>query len=105
MDIDGLWRSLSFTQLTSGLPTLVPEIGTEFEFYKAQKSLFMPRIGLAYRPTDDWVLRSGFGIYYNVHQLNNYTILNLNPPKSGTSNFTNSRRRAAGLPTAPVSPC
>ncbi len=90
VDIDGLWRSLSFTQLTSGLPTLVPEIGTEFEFYKAQTSLFMPRIGLAYRPAEDWVLRSGFGIYYNVHQLNNYTILNLNPPKSGTSNFTNS---------------
>jgi Carboxypeptidase regulatory-like domain/TonB dependent receptor len=89
VDIDGLWRSLSFTQLTNGLPTLVPNIGTEFEFYEGQKTLFMPRIGVAYRPTDDWVVRSGFGIYYNVHQLNNYTILNLNPPKSGTSTFTN----------------
>jgi hypothetical protein len=33
------------------------------------------------------VVRSGFGLYYNVHQLNNYTILNLNPPLSGSSAF------------------
>jgi hypothetical protein len=87
VDILGLWRSLSFTQLTNGLPTVVPNIGEEYEFYEAQKTLFMPRLGFAYRWTDDWVFRGGFGIYYNVHQLNNYTILNLNPPKSGTSNF------------------
>jgi hypothetical protein len=64
----------------------------------------MPRLGLAYRPTDDWVLRSGFGIYYNVHQLNNYTILNLNPPKSGTSNFTNTSAggKITNSPTQPV---
>ncbi len=104
VDIDGLWRSLSFTELTNGLPTLIPDIGTEFEFYKPQKTLFMPRLGLAYRPTDDWVLRSGFGIYYNVHQLNNYTILNLNPPKSGTSNFTNTSAggKITNSPTQPV---
>ncbi len=89
VDIEGLWRSLSFTQLTNGLPTVIPAIGTEFQFYQAQKDLFMPRLGFAYRPTDNWVLRGGFGIYYNVHQLNNYTILNLNPPKSGTSTFVN----------------
>ncbi len=88
-DIKGLWRSLSLTTLTNGLPTLVPAIGTPFEFYEPQKRLFMPRIGIAYRATDNWVFRLGGGIYYNVHQLNNYTILNLNPPKSGTSTFTN----------------
>ena len=104
VDIDGLWRSLSFTELTGGLPTLIPTIGTEFEFYEAQKTLFMPRLGIAYRPTDDWVVRSGFGIYYNVHQLNNYTILNLNPPKSGTSTFTNtsSGGKITNSPSQPV---
>src|SRR5206468_2196723 len=35
------------------------------------------------------VIRSGYGIYYNVHQLNNYTILNLNPPLSGSTPFSN----------------
>ena len=90
VDIKGLWRSLSFEQQVNGVPTVIPNIGTEYEFYKSQKTLFMPRLGFAYRWTDDWVFRGGFGIYYNVHQLNNYTILNLNPPKSGTSNFANS---------------
>ncbi len=90
VDIKGLWRSLSLTERTNGLPTLIPNIGTEYAFYKPSKKQFLPRLGIAYRPTDNWVLRAGFGIYYNVHQLNNYTILNLNPPKSGTANFANS---------------
>lgn len=103
IDVDGLWRSLSFEQRTNGLPTVIPNIGEPYEFYDAQKTLFMPRIGIAYRPTDEWVIRGGFGIYYNVHQLNNFTILNLNPPKSGTSNFINSATggrvtNAAGQP-------
>lgn len=103
VDIKGLWRSLSFEQQVNGVPTVIPNIGTELEFYKSQKKLFMPRLGFAYRWTDDWVFRGGFGIYYNVHQLNNYTILNLNPPKSGTSNFANSSTggritNAAGQP-------
>ena len=90
VDVKGLWRSLSFDTRTGGLPTVVPNIGTEYQFYKPQKALFMPRLGFAYRPSDNWVIRGGGGIYNNVHQLNNYTILNLNPPKSGTSNFANS---------------
>jgi hypothetical protein len=104
VDIEGLWRSMSFRELTNGLPTLVPAIGTEKEFYEAQKTLFMPRIGIAYRPSDDWVVRAGFGIYYNVHQLNNYTILNLNPPKSGTSTFANTATggRITNSPNQPI---
>ncbi len=104
VDIKGLWRSLSFQTLTNGLPTVIPNIGTEYKFYPGQKSLFMPRLGIAYRPTDNWVVRAGFGIYYNVHQLNNYTILNLNPPKSGTSNFANSATggKITNSPTQPV---
>ena len=57
----------------------------------------MPRIGLAYGLTDDWVIRSGFGIYYNVHQLNNYSILNLNPPLSGSSAFANTISTASSF--------
>ncbi|MFN7930632.1 MAG: TonB-dependent receptor [Blastocatellia bacterium] len=90
VDITGLWRSLSFTTRTNNLPTVIPNIGQEYAFYEPNKKLFMPRLGFAYRPTDNWVVRGGLGIYYNVHQLNNYTILNLNPPKSGTANFANS---------------
>ena len=104
IDVQGLWRSLSFSTLTNGLPTLIPAIGTPFEFYDAQRTLFMPRVGFAYRWTDDWVFRGGFGIYYNVHQLNNYTILNLNPPKSGSSTFNNAtlNGKINNSPTQPI---
>ena len=88
VDIDGLWRSLSFKQSVNGVPTMIPNIRTPYAFYNPEKKNFAPRIGLAYRVTDKWVMRSGFGIYYNVQQLNNYTILNLNPPLSGSSAFT-----------------
>lgn len=89
-DIAGLWRSLILSQpLGQGVPVLGPPIRTPFAFYKPQRDLFMPRIGIAYRLTDRWVMRTGYGIYYNVHQLNNYTILNLNPPLSGSTLFVN----------------
>lgn len=89
-DVQGLWRSAEWRNGLNNPPQFVPDqIRTTYDFYKPQRDMFMPRIGLAYRLTDDWVIRSGFGIFYNVHQLNNYTILNLNPPLSGSTNFNN----------------
>jgi hypothetical protein len=87
-DIRGLWRTLDFSNKVDGFPTLAPIIRNQFNFYDPQKTIFMPRLGLAYRLSEKTVLRSGFGIYYNVHQLNNYTVLNLNPPLSGSSSFS-----------------
>mgnify|MGYP000075100325 CR=1 FL=1 len=89
-DVKGLWRSAEWRNGLNNPPQFVPDqIRTNYQFYRPQRDMFMPRIGLAYRLTDDWVIRSGFGIFYNVHQLNNYTILNLNPPLSGSTNFNN----------------
>ncbi len=87
-DVQGLWRS---AELRNGQWTFVPTKirDNTYQFYKPQRNMFMPRIGLAYRLNNDWVLRAGYGIYYNAHQLNNYTILNLNPPLSGSANFVN----------------
>jgi len=97
-DVQGLWRSAEFSGNTL---TFVPgKIRTTYPFYEPQKDLFMPRIGIAYRASDAWVIRSGFGIYYNVHQLNNYTILNLNPPLSGSANFVNNAVNNALVNTA-----
>ena len=90
-DIRGLWRSLEFPNGLNAPPVFVPPtIRTNYQFYKPQKDMWMPRIGIAYRFDEKWVARAGFGIFYNVHQLNNYTILNLNPPLSGSANFNNS---------------
>jgi len=88
-DVKGLWRSLDFTKEVNGIPTLVPNIRTPYHFYDPEKKMFQPRIGLAYRLSEKTVIRTGYGIYYNVHQLNNYTILNLNPPLSGSAAFSN----------------
>jgi hypothetical protein len=98
-DIRGLWRSLSFTHLENGYPTLVPNIRTPYSFYNPEKTLFQPRVGLAYRLSEKTVIRSGGGIYYNIHQLNNYTILNLNPPLSGSVAFANTA--SSGVITNP----
>ncbi len=102
-DIRGLWRSAEWRQGLNNPPEFVPaQIRTVYQFYKPEKTQFMPRLGLAWRITEDWVLRSGFGIFYNVHQLNNYTILNLNPPLSGSSQFSNTARNGVLVPGTTV---
>ncbi|HET8546476.1 MAG TPA: TonB-dependent receptor, partial [Bryobacteraceae bacterium] len=102
-DVQGLWRSAEWRNGLNNPPEFVPaQIRTTYEFYEPSKKQFMPRLGLAYRLSDSWVVRSGFGIYYNVHQLNNYTILNLNPPLSGSSQFSNTFRNGVLVPGATV---
>ncbi len=49
-----------------------------------------PRVGFAYRATDNWIVRGGFGIYYNPNHLNDVTLLDTNPPFSPSFNYQNS---------------
>jgi len=60
------------TQAADGrqLPTVVPEPNTNFDFYGTDNRYFMPRIGLAYRVTNKWVIRTGGGWFANVQQMN-----------------------------------
>jgi TonB-dependent receptor-like protein len=90
----GGWRSLRLdilSQASDGrrLPTLTPAPNTgNFRFYDPEYRYFMPRVGLAFRATNKWVVRSGFGWFANAQQLNNFSILVLLPPKSGTFGFS-----------------
>ena len=59
-----------------------------FKLWKQDVRFFMPRIGIAYRPSDKWVFRIGGGMFDNINHLNNFTILNLMPPKSGSLIYT-----------------
>ena len=102
-DIRGLWRSLSFSHIENGYPTLVPNIRTPYAFYSPDKNLFQPRLGLAYRLSEKTVIRTGAGIYYNIQQLNNYTILNLNPPLSGSVPFANTASNGVITNANPIS--
>ncbi len=94
VDSDGGWRSFRrdiLTQADDGrmLPTLIPAPNTkDFVFSEVDNRYFMPRVGLAYRLTEKWVIRSGVGWFANAQQFNNWTILNLMPPRSGSLSFT-----------------
>jgi hypothetical protein len=42
--------------------------------YSAEKNRFWPRLGLAYRPAEGWVIRMGGGVFNNANQMNNLTV-------------------------------
>ncbi|TAM79494.1 MAG: hypothetical protein EPN47_16955 [Acidobacteria bacterium] len=65
-------------QETALIPSNPPQPG--FQFYTPDRLNFGPRFGFAYRASNAWVVRGGFGIYYNPNQMNSYTFLNINPP-------------------------
>ena len=88
-DVNRKWRSLRLDILSTGsdgkqYPTMVPTAGDNFDFYGTDNRYFMPRVGIAYRVTDKWVIRTGSGWFVNAQQMNNMTILDLQPPFSGT---------------------
>lgn len=102
-DVNKKWRSLRLdilTQATDGrqLPTVVPEPNTDFDFYAKDNRYFMPRLGIAFRATDKWVIRTGGGWFVNVQQMNNMTILDLQPPYSGTFGFNQVDQAALTIP-------
>ncbi|HUQ95245.1 MAG TPA: TonB-dependent receptor [Bryobacteraceae bacterium] len=55
---------------------------------------FMPRVGIAFRPTDKWVIRTGAGWFDNIQHQNTFTIFNLMPPKAGSQVYLTSMRAA-----------
>jgi hypothetical protein len=104
-DIEGLWRTIDlpgqvfengrgrgYVDPATGqtIPTFFPEFVDErggVKLWKQHVEFFMPRVGIAYRPTEKWVVRLGGGWFDNINHQNTWTILNLNPPKSGTELF------------------
>jgi Carboxypeptidase regulatory-like domain/TonB-dependent Receptor Plug Domain/TonB dependent receptor len=91
-DVDLKWRSLRLDIKSTAAdgnqyPTMVPSPGQNYNFYGVDNRYFMPRLGLAYRLTDKWVIRSGAGWFANVQQMNNMTILALQEPFSGTNGW------------------
>jgi len=100
-DAQGLWRTFDFvgegadvgrgggyrTPDGRTIPTIFPATVDEkgaVKLWKQDVKFFMPRIGVAYRPTARWVVRFGGGWFDNIQHMNNWTIMNLMPPKSGS---------------------
>jgi hypothetical protein len=94
---NGRFRNLSFAdneaRVINGMfvPMLVPDPNVKKKLYDINLKQLMPRLGVAYRMTDTMVLRFGAGQFYNAQQLNNFTILQLQPPFSGSTVFQNDR--------------
>jgi hypothetical protein len=105
-DREGLWRTLDFPGDGGGvegrgkgyttpngqvIPTVFPgEVNDNgaVNLFKQRVRFFMPRVGIAFRPADKWVIRAGAGWFDNINHLNTWTIFNLMPPKSGSLQFT-----------------
>jgi hypothetical protein len=94
-DAGGFWRTVDFNRTYRtgdglDIPTIYPGVLGEaaaVPLFSRYNPPVLPRVGLAYRPWDKWVIRTGAGWYTNVPNLNNYTILNLMPPYSGSREF------------------
>ena len=103
-DAGGRIRNLSFATgdiKTIGnvtAPMLVPDPLVSKALYDVNWRQLMPRLGVVYRLSDTTVLRMGAGNFYSPQQTNNFNILGLNPPFSGSTVFNNDRNR----PTATI---
>ena len=93
----GRLRNLSFADVhvrtIDGrvVPMLVPDPGVKEKLYDIPLTQIMPRLGIAYRVNSTTVIRIGAGQFYNAQQMNNFTILNLAPPFSGSIVIENDR--------------
>lgn len=104
VDSKGLWRTLDFVgkgpvegrgagyQAPDGtlIPTIFPARVDKTGAVKLAKQwvrFFMPRVGIAFRPSEKWVIRTGAGWFDNINHVNTWTIFNLMPPKSGSLLF------------------
>jgi len=67
------------------IPKQVP---SKIPFNNTDYRNFAPRAGFAYRVSNDWVVRGGYGIYYNSNHLNDYTLTSTNPPFSTIYTYT-----------------
>ena len=103
-DANGRIRNLSFAgrdmRTVNGVayPMLVPNPLDKGALYDINARQIMPRLGIVYRFGERTVLRMGSGLFYSPQQTNNFNILGLNPPFSGSTVFQNDRTR----PTATI---
>ncbi|MCS7024870.1 MAG: TonB-dependent receptor [Bryobacteraceae bacterium] len=111
-DANGRIRNLSFAgrdvRTIGGVtyPMLVPDPLVGGALYDINWKQIMPRLGIVYRLGERMVIRMGSGLFYSPQQTNNFNILGLNPPFSGSTVFQNDRNNPiatiqnpfAGLP-------
>lgn len=63
-----------------------PEGRDPIPLYRAETTRFWPRLGLAYRPAEGWVIRMGGGVFNNANQMNNLTVFS-DPERRASNNY------------------
>jgi hypothetical protein len=84
---------------TAFIPGNVP---SKIPYHNGDHNNFAPRIGFAYRMPSKFVVRGGFGLYYNPNQMNSYTLATTNPPFSTIFTFNNQLTNPTLSLSAPV---
>jgi hypothetical protein len=118
VDSKGLWRTFDIPGLGANLgrgggytkpngqviPSIFPKDVNENGALPmtTTRTFFMPRIGIAFRPTNKWVLRVGAGWFDNIQHTNTWTIFNLMPPKAGSQVYLTSMQPGTVVPVTGV---
>jgi hypothetical protein len=108
IDLEGVLRTVDFvrTYTTSDgrqIPTIYPDqIGPAGKkpLWAQEYRYFMPRVGIAYRPTHKWVIRTGGGWFTAPRHFNTYSLLSNMPPLSGSQNFSSITDPARQVPVS-----
>jgi len=91
--LNGIGRILNSTY-TALIPASSATTGAAFtpvpgfKYHGPNHDLVSPRLGLAYRATDNIVVRAGGGIYYNPNHLNAFTLATSNYPFAASTTFS-----------------
>ena len=85
---------------TMGPPDVGP--GGDIKLFHQDTRFFMPRLGLAYRPTERWVVRVSAGYFDNLMHWNSWSILNLNPPLAAATEFIQAMDPARNITIAGI---
>ena len=85
---------------TMGPPDAGP--GGDVKLFHQDIRFFMPRLGLAYRPTERWVVRVSAGYFDNLMHWNSWSILNLNPPLAAATEFIQAMDPARNITIAGI---
>ena len=90
------------TSTGAQIPTLFPAVesaeGKE-KFWKQVAPFWQPRLGIAYRPSNKWVIRTGAGQYTSPQHFVQISTANLMPPLSGFQQYDSVTDAVAGSPT------
>jgi hypothetical protein len=95
IDLDGVLRTVDFVNTYTTpdgrqIPTIFPgQLGSagKVPLWAQEYRYFMPRVGIAYRPTSKWVIRTGGGWFTTPRHFNTYSLLSNMPPLSGSQQF------------------